>query len=128
MTAQSTWAELIAANMQFLGKDFRSNELAYLALTSKIEFPIRDRLAFRLCQRLLESSDLAVAREWKKYDLAVVTDGSEARLLLEAKAMYSFDLFTRSGSKFVRACSKDRKKLLEVGAISPTPVPPPARG
>ena len=120
MKAQS-WAELILANMQFLGEDFRPNELAYLALTSKIELPIRDRLAFRLCQRLLESGDLAVAREWKNHDLAVVTNGSEARLLLEAKAMYSFDLFTSSGSKFVRACSDDRRKLLGASASSPTP-------
>ena len=114
------WAELVAENMRTLIEDFRPDELAYLALTSKIELPIRDRLAFRLRQRLLESNDLALAREWKKFDLAVVTDASEVRLLLEAKAMYSFDLFSSSISKFVRECSRDLRKLREAGANSPT--------
>ena len=121
MTAHS-WAELVAANLRTLGDDFRPNELAYLALTSKIEFPIRDRLAFRLRQRIAETSNLAVAREWKRkrFDLAVVTDRSEAQLLLEAKAMYSFDLFTSSINKFVLACSDDQRKLQEYCAKSQT--------
>ena len=120
MTAHS-WAELVAANLRTLGDDFRPNELAYLALTSKIEFLIRDRLAFRrLRQRIAETSNLAVAREWKRFDLAVVTDRSEAQLLLEAKAMYSFNLFTSSINKFVRACSKDQRKLQKHDAKSQT--------
>ena len=126
MTAHS-WAELVAANLRTLGDDFRPNELAYLALTSKIEFPIRDRLAFRLRQRIAETSNLAVAREWKRkdwkrkwFDQAVVTDRSEAQLLLEAKAMYSFNLFTNSISTFVCACSNDQRKLQKYGAKSQT--------
>ena len=127
MTAHN-WVELVAKNVQALGEDFRPNELAYLALTSKVELPIRDRLAFRIRQQIRGTTELAVAREWmgtgtkrERFDLAVVTDGSEARLLLEAKAMYSFDLFTSYGRKrFVRYCSNDLRKLQEAGANSPT--------
>lgn len=128
MTPQS-WAELVAQNLQALGEDFRPNELAYLALTSKVEATIRDRLAYRLHQHLAEKrSHLAVAREWqvfnrKRFDLAVVTDTSRPRLLLEAKAMYSFDLYTSAiTNKFVPYCSKDRKKLLQASTgVQPSP-------
>jgi hypothetical protein len=69
---------------------FEVGELAYLALTSKVELPIRDRLAFALYKRL---DQRLVAREWKRVDLAVLApDGSTPELLLEAKALYTFDL------------------------------------
>jgi hypothetical protein len=69
---------------------FELNELAYLALTSKVELPIRDRLAFALHRRL---DQRLVAREWKRVDLAILADdGSTPELLLEAKALYTFDL------------------------------------
>jgi hypothetical protein len=69
---------------------FEANQLAYLALTSKVELPIRDRLAFALHRRLGQH---LVAREWNRVDLAVLAeDGSTPELLLEAKALYTFDL------------------------------------
>lgn len=69
---------------------FEPDELAYLALTSKVELPIRDRLAFALYRRLDQN---LVAREWNRVDLAVLADdGKTAEMLLEAKALYTFDL------------------------------------
>ncbi len=69
---------------------FEPDELAYLALTSKVELPIRDRLAFALHRRL---DNRLVAREWKRVDLAILADdGDTPELLLEAKALYTFDL------------------------------------
>ena len=43
---------------------FSDNELAYLALTSKVEQPIRDRLAFALYGAIGE--ECVVSREWAK--------------------------------------------------------------
>jgi hypothetical protein len=81
---------LLYEEIERLPELFEVDELAYLALTSKIELPIRDRLAFALYKRL---DQRLVAREWKRVDLAVLgTDGSTPELLLEAKALYTFDL------------------------------------
>lgn len=67
------------------------DELAYLALTQKIEHAIRDKLAFVLHQQLREDPSLLVCREWNRRDLAIVQH-SLPRLILEAKAIYSFDI------------------------------------
>ena len=41
----------ICSTLDEVGQTFEENELAYLAATSKIEFPFRDRLAFLLHKR-----------------------------------------------------------------------------
>ena len=76
---------------------FRSDELAYLALTSKPELAIRDRLAFHLYLKLKQDG-LFVSREYhigkgKHADIAILhSDGSGevvVAVLLELK-VYSF--------------------------------------
>ena len=64
------------------------NEIAYLALTSKIEHPFRDRLAYALHLQLGEQ--YIVSREWKRADLAILQDRIPIALI-ELKAMYTFD-------------------------------------
>jgi hypothetical protein len=59
---------------------FEPNELAYLALTSKPELQVRDRLAYRLYRR-----GLIVAREWRRIDL-VILEENQPRAVLECKA------------------------------------------
>jgi hypothetical protein len=69
------------------GESFGKDELAYLALTSKVEFQVRDKLAYRLHCRLGET--FVVAREWKRRDLAILKEGRPV-LVLELKASYSY--------------------------------------
>ncbi len=77
------WLEAAAASID-------PGELAYLALTSKIERPLQDRLAWLLHIRL---PGWVVSREWRAIDIAILSAGAESPLvLLEAKAMYSFDV------------------------------------
>ena len=64
------------------------DELAYLALTSKPEAQVRDRLAYQLHQQLADR-DLMVAREWKRTDLAILRSDGAPEALLEAKALLS---------------------------------------
>jgi hypothetical protein len=71
-----------------------SNELAYLAVTSKPELPIRDRLAWRLQCAM---PDRFVAREWpgdpprqQRCDLAVLDRAGTPDALVEVKATASF--------------------------------------
>jgi len=68
---------------------FQPDELAYLALTSKPEHHVRDRLAWELHK----AGDVA-AREWKRTDLAVFDKEHKPIALIEAKAMYSFEADT----------------------------------
>ena len=91
------WLKRLVGGLKRLEEEFQENELAYLALSSKAEKPIVDRLAFRL-QRTHGSESLAVAREFtesgkiRRVDLAVVAD-RVPRLLLEAKAMNALNVY-----------------------------------
>ncbi len=71
---------------------FNQNELAYLALTAKIEQPLREKLAYRLQQRLDEEhSNLFCARDWHDVDIAVIdTDGNVDRMIV-IKSGYTAD-------------------------------------
>ena len=86
---------------------FASGELAYLALTSKIEHPSQDRLAWCLHTQL---PDLVVSREWRATDIAIMTaDAASPLVLLEAKAMYSFDV-AWDASHYLRLMKDDVAK------------------
>lgn len=83
--------ELITA-LGVIGGEFRANELAYLATTTKVEAAIRDRLAFRLHQDYKPAGSV-VAREWDRVDLAVLNPAGIPLALVELRAMYTFDAF-----------------------------------
>jgi hypothetical protein len=70
------------------GMDVDPDELAFLALTSKPESEVRDRLAYRLHQQLA-GTELEVAREWRRTDLAVLNAHGTPVALVEAKALHS---------------------------------------
>ena len=88
---------------------FHPDELAYLALTSKIEMPIRDRWAYSLHREL--GDVLNVSREWKRTDISILNITSP-RAIIELKAMYSFDaaLDPKGIGGFTDAMSADAKK------------------
>jgi hypothetical protein len=76
---------------------FHSNDLAYLALTSKVENPLRDALALDL-HASLGQTEFLVAREWKKQGVPSRTDiailaGDSPAALIECKASGSYDAF-----------------------------------
>jgi len=83
------WIHRVAAALDRAVQDFDPDELAFLALTGKIELTLRDRLAWET-QGSWPSPPAFTAREWKKTDLAVIENGQPI-VLLEAKALYSFD-------------------------------------
>ena len=100
--------------------EFQPNELAYLALTSKIEGPLRDRWAYSLHQAL--SPEHVVAREWtgpsgKRADLAIVAHGS-AHAIIELKASYSFDVINSGRKKFIEQLRTDGEKWSDCAGAS----------
>src|SRR5215218_1528708 len=82
---------VLRSELSTIDRRFDVDELAFLALTSKMELPLRDRLAYVLFRRLPQ---FLVAREWRRVDLAVLAPGDPPvpKMLLEAKALYTFDL------------------------------------
>ena len=103
---QSDWVERVADALTHLHSEFEKNELAYLALTSKIERQIVDRLAFSLHRKYGGADSVAIAREFtvskeiQRVDLAV-TVHEQPVLFLESKAMNYFHMYFRSaGTKY----------------------------
>jgi hypothetical protein len=87
--ASSEFKTLLCEELDRAADWFAPGELAYLALTSKPEGHLRDRLAFALHQRL--SPQLVISREHPvRTDLAAF-DASTGRLVmaLEATALYT---------------------------------------
>ena len=76
-------------------KEFGKDELAFLALTTKIELPLRDRLAYVLHKKL-SKQNFIVSREWYRVDLAILKD-NKPKVLVELKAMYTFDAVNENG-------------------------------
>lgn len=99
---------------------FDAEKFAYLALTSKVENPIRDEVCYLLHKLYAGKNEnkYFVAREWnknrKKSDLAVLEwsgNKLEPKLIIEFKNCYSFDFFTEGRRKtFQNALKDDFKK------------------
>lgn len=84
-----------------------SDQLAWLAITSKAEHAVRDTWGWMLQSAL---PNLSVTREWKHADLAVL-DGATPRVLIEGKAMYGFDaLSAATRAKYVQLVANDLAK------------------
>ncbi|MFC7493637.1 MULTISPECIES: hypothetical protein [unclassified Nocardioides] len=99
----------LAMTLASLSSDFAENELAYLALTSKAELPVRDRIAWRLQHELNDS--YVVSREWRRADIAVLA-GETPVLQVEAKAMYAFDVLNaKSRAKNLAKLTADGLKM-----------------
>jgi hypothetical protein len=101
--------ETLRASLSSVRTTFAANELAYLALTSKVELPIRDRLAWRLQEAIGQS--LVVSREWRRADLAVLRHDTPL-VQIEAKAMYAFDVLSKvNRAKYVSRLLADGSKM-----------------
>lgn len=86
--------DLLTEAIARAGASFARNELAYLSLTSKVERPFMDRVAFAL-HETLSSRGVLVAREFhlaahKHADIAVI-ENSDVTCFLEGKAMVVAD-------------------------------------
>jgi hypothetical protein len=111
-----TFVQRLLDILSTLDQTFHSNELAYLAVTSKVEGPIRDRIAYRLHMEL--EPDLLIHREWRDknnrwIDIAVTDDQNRPRQLLELKA-HSAPTFQPGYSDMIR---QDCQKLHAAGGV-----------
>ena len=107
--------EILIRSLSGLAEQFQCDELGYLALTTKIELPLRDRWAF-LLHKMLAPHGYCIAREWSpprarnRVDLAILK-GGVPKTLVELKAMYTFDAvkYVNGNAKLVDELSDDMK-------------------
>ncbi|MDF1553138.1 MAG: hypothetical protein P1P84_08760 [Deferrisomatales bacterium] len=99
------------------------NELAYLALTGKVETQIRDRLAFSLHCKLY--STYMIAREWNRCDLAILDkENSSPIAFIELKALHSADICNqKKWEKYKKKIEYDRIKSKNLAEKHKTPFP-----
>ena len=95
--------EIIIESLQNIAQCFANNELAYLALTVKIELPFRDRWACSLYQG---QRRFIIAREWRRIDLAIL-ENQEPKALIQLKAMYTFDAVNGNAQGFLENLAMD---------------------
>ena len=67
-------------------------------------------MAFSLHSRFGNGDSVLVSREWKRVDLAIIVDQSP-KFLLEAKAMYTFNIWDGYRTKFLNGVRNDLIKL-----------------
>jgi hypothetical protein len=105
--------QTLTSTLATIGNCFEPDELSYLALTTKIENPLRDRWAFSLHKKLL--GNLTVSREWHRTDIAILKNGIP-RALIELKAIYTFDaaLDKQSASGSFKAMQADELKVTKL--------------
>lgn len=102
-------ATALANTLSAVSGAFAKNELAYLALTSKAELPIRDRVAWDLQLALGET--YVVSREWRRADIAVLREDLPL-VQVEAKALYAFDVLSaKSRANYLAKLTSDGLKM-----------------
>lgn len=97
------------------------NDLAYLAVTGKIELPVRDALGALITRKYPE---LTAAREYQRRDLVVLQDGVPLAVI-EGKLWISFEANVPSKlhhpnpkDGLVSASRNDIKKMLDINRVS----------
>jgi hypothetical protein len=106
----SRWRPVLLEAVHAIASPEAPDEIAYLALTSKPELPIRDRIAFQLT-KLESCRERLVAREYRRTDLALLHHG-EPELIVELKACYSFDMVTNP-ARYIDYVARDLTKCRE---------------
>jgi hypothetical protein len=122
MEAKSEYESIIADVIQNIGKEYDENELAYLCLTSKVENPLRDKIAFQLHKQLGENK--LVCREWtnkgvqkNKSDIAILDFDDNVECIIEFKAHSSIQGINEWLNEMEEDISKAKEVSLKNTAI-----------
>lgn len=105
----------LAGALASIHYQFRPDELAYLAATTKVEGPFRDRLAFRIYEDHVGTGTI-VAREWshplQRVDIAILDREQVPLVLIELKALYAYDAVLKPGEYAAKTLADERKAHL----------------
>ena len=79
--------DFLSSIIKNIGTNYDENELAYLAMTSKIEGQLRDKIAFII----QKDNNFSVAREWERHDMVVFSNQKKVvDTVIEFKAHSGF--------------------------------------
>ncbi len=113
------YTALLKDELASLATYFNANELAYLALTAKIEQPLREKIAYRLQQRITaENPDLYCAREWHDTDIALIDKEGNVNRIVLIKSGYTADETNMNASMvgfYPKKIIDDLRKTAELG-------------
>lgn len=112
--------DVVIHSLSSLEDEFRCDELGYLALTTKVEQPLRDRWTFSL-HKTLAPQGYCTAREWNagdrsRIDLAILKD-QVPTVLVELKAICTFDAVgdQHRHMHFISKLSADIERASQMG-------------
>ncbi len=111
---QNKYGTLLKEIVNSINQKYQIDELAYLSMTSKIENPLRDKIAFELQKKLGEN--LIVCREWtnnkkskSKADIAILNLNGIPEGIIEFKAHSSISGIGEWSSCLVNDIQKNQK-------------------
>lgn len=108
------YGTLLKKIVKSIANKYQIDELAYLSLTSKIENPLRDKIAFELQKYI--GKDKLVCREWtnnkqskSKADIAILDINGKPECIIEFKAHSSVSGIGEWSSSLVKDIQKNQK-------------------
>lgn len=114
------YKKILLETIKNIVESFNENELAYLAITSKVENPLRDKIAYNLHINK-ELSDKIICREWKdrsnpenksRYDLVIINKENES---VECIVEFKAHSLQREETSYIKSeFIKDLKRLDEI--------------
>ena len=119
---QNKYGILLKKIINSIDKTYQKDELAYLALTSKIENPLRDKIAFELQKELKEN--IIVCREWtnnrknkSKADIAILDINGKPECIIEFKAHSSISGIGQWSNSLIKDIQKNQKLYNQIEMI-----------
>lgn len=111
---QNKYGNLLKNIISSIHKNYQTDELAYLSLTSKIENPLRDKIAFELQKKL--GDDIIICREWtnfrknkSKADIAILDITGKPECIIEFKAHSSVSGIGEWSNSLIKDIQKNQK-------------------
>ena len=104
--------DVVAVALAEAAQSAEPGEIGYMALSGKVELAVRDRMAWWFAKNLARDAGLVAVREWRRVDLALVTQQAEPVLLMEGKAHYHFDTMRPRIGGYVDRVAADLASLM----------------
>lgn len=111
---QNKYGTLLKSIISSIHKNYQTDELAYLSLTSKIENPLRDKIAFELQKSI--GKEKIICREWtnnrlskSKADIAILDVYGIPECIIEFKAHSSITGIGEWSNCLIKDIKKNQK-------------------
>ncbi|HBK70257.1 MAG TPA: hypothetical protein DDZ39_01140 [Flavobacteriaceae bacterium] len=110
------YGKMLTEIINSISGNYQKNELAFLTLTSKIENPLRDKIAFEFQKKIGDKK--LICREWvnkndennkSKADIAILNKNGELECVIEFKAHSSMKNISQWSKSLIDDVKKNQK-------------------